>query len=94
MIRMVKAQSRRHQHVFVKLTRVCAFGASHMGLVVKNSPANAGDSRDTFNQCLGWEDALEQEMATHSSVLAWKILQTEDPDGLQPMGCKESNTTE
>ena len=72
--------------MFVKLTRVCAFGASHMALVVKNSPANAGDSRDTFNQCLGWEDALEQEMATHSSILAWKIQWTEEPGGLQSTG--------
>ena len=31
---------------------------------------------------LGWEDALEKEMATHSSILAWKILWTEEPGGL------------
>ena len=33
-----------------------------------------------------WEDPLEKEMATHSSILAWKILWTEEPDGLQYMG--------
>ena len=31
---------------------------------------------------LGWEDALEEELATHSSILAWKIPRTEQPDGL------------
>ena len=43
-----------------------------MALVVKNLPANAGDIRDAV-QSLGWEDSLEEEMATHSSILAWKI---------------------
>ena len=37
---------------------------------------------------LGWEDSLEKEMATHSSILAWKTLRTEEPDGLQSMGLK------
>ena len=37
-------------------------------------------------QFLGWEDPLEEEMATHSSILAWKILCTEEPGGLQSMG--------
>ena len=35
---------------------------------------------------LGWEDTLEKEMATHSSILAWEIPQTEEPSGLQSMG--------
>ena len=39
------------------------------GLVIKNPPANAGDVCST----LGWEDALEKEMATHSSIFAWEI---------------------
>ena len=37
-------------------------------------------------QALGWEDPLEYEMATHSSILAWKIPWTEEPGGLQSMG--------
>ena len=46
-------------------------------------------------QSLGWEDPLEQEMATHSSFLAWEISWTEKPGGLQSMGVtKESDTTE
>ena len=39
-------------------------------------------------------DPLEKGMATHSSILAWKIPWTEEPDGLQSTGCKESDTTE
>ena len=49
--------------------------------MVKNPPANAGDKGD-----LSWEDPLEEEMATHSSILAWKIQGTEEPDGLQSRG--------
>ena len=41
---------------------------------------------DTQIQSLGQEDPLEKEMATHSSILAWKITWTEEPGRLQPMG--------
>ena len=41
--------------------------------MVKNSLTNAGDKRDGQVQSIGWEDTLEKEMATHSSILAWKI---------------------
>ena len=41
---------------------------------------------------LGWEDPLEEEMATHSSKLAWEIPWTEDPGGLQFMGSQKSQT--
>ena len=41
--------------------------------MVKNLPANAEDARDRVRS-LGWEDPLEKEMATHSSILAWRIL--------------------
>ena len=42
--------------------------------------------RETQVQFLGWEDLLEKEMATHSSILAWKIPQTVEPGRLQFMG--------
>ena len=42
--------------------------------------------RETWVQSLGWEDLLEEEMATHSSILAWEIPWTEEPGGLQSMG--------
>ena len=41
---------------------------------------------ETCVQSLGWEDPLEKEMAIHSSILAWKIPWTEEPDRLQSMG--------
>ena len=42
--------------------------------------------RETRIQSLGQEDSLEKEMATHSSILAWRIAWTEEPGGLQSMG--------
>ena len=53
-----------------------------MTLVVKNTPVNAGD-RETQIRSLGCEDAPEEGIATHSSVLAWRIPWTEEPSGLQ-----------
>ena len=52
--------------------------------VGKKSTCSAGDP----SLIPGWEDPLEEEMATHSSILAWKIPWTEEPRGLQPMGSK------
>jgi len=54
----------------------------------KNPPANVGDA----GLIHGLEDPLEKEMATHSSILAWEILWTEEPGGLQSMGLLESWT--
>jgi len=48
---------------------------------VKNLPA----MQETWIQSLGWEDALEEGMATHSSILAWRIPWTEKPGRLQSM---------
>ena len=53
--------------------------------MIKNPPANAGDARDK-GLIPGWKDPLEEEMATHSSILAWEIPGTEEPGGLQSMG--------
>ena len=61
-----------------------------MAQMVKNLPA----VQKTWVQSLVWEDLLEKEMATHSSILAWRIPWTEEPGRLQSMGCKESDTTE
>ena len=49
---------------------------------------------ETWVQSLGLEDPLEKRMATHSSILAWRIPWTEEPGGLQSWGGKESDTTE
>ena len=50
--------------------------------MVKNPPVK----QETWVLSLGWEDPLEKEMATHSSILAWEITWTEEPGGLQSMG--------
>ena len=50
--------------------------------------------QETQVQSLGGEDPLEKEMATQSSILAWKNPWTEEPGGLQSMGHKESDMTE
>ena len=50
--------------------------------------------QETQVRFLGWEDPLEKEMATHSSILAWKIPWTEEPGGLHPMGSQESDVLE
>ena len=52
------------------------------------------ESEDTQVQPLGWEDMLEEETATHSSILTWKIIWTEDLVGYSPWEHKESDTTE
>ena len=49
---------------------------------------------ETWVRSLGWEDRLEKKMATHSSILAWRIPWVEEPGGLQSTGRKESDTTE
>ena len=54
----------------------------------------AAKSLQTWVQFLVWEDLLEKEMATHSSIHAWKIPRMEEPGRLQSMGCKESDMTE
>ena len=55
------------------------------GSVVKNPPAIAEDAKDV-SLIPGWVDPLAQEMATHFSMLSWKIPWTEEPDGLKSMG--------
>ena len=50
--------------------------------MVKNLP----EMQETWVQFLDWEDPLEKRMATHSSMLAWRIPWTEEPDELQSMG--------
>ena len=47
---------------------------------------NLSAMQETWVRSLGWEDPLEKEMATHSSILAWRIPWTEEPGGLQSMG--------
>ena len=58
--------------------------ASLVVQMVKNLPA----MQETQVQSLGWDDPMEKDMATHSSILAWRIPWTEESGGLQSMGLK------
>ena len=58
--------------------------------MVKNPPA----MQEAWVRSPGWEDPLENEMATHSSILAWRIPWTEEPWGYSPWDSKESDTME
>ena len=62
--------------------------ASLVAQMVKNLPA----IEETQVQSLGWEDHLEKQMATHSSILAWRSPWTEESGGLQSMGSQRSQT--
>ena len=57
------------------------YWASLMAQMVKNSPA----MQETLVQSLGWEDPLKEDMATHSSILAWRIPWAQEPGGLQSL---------
>ena len=57
--------------------------------MVKNPPI----MQETWVRSLGWEDPLEKEMVTHSSILAWKIPWTEEPGGLQSTGSQRVRLT-
>ena len=61
-----------------------------MAQLVENPPA----MRETAVRSLGREDPLEKGMATHSSILAWRIPGQRSLVGYSPWGCKESDTTE
>ena len=64
--------------------------SSLVAQMVKNLPV----MQETLVRSLGWEDLLEKVMATHSSILAWRIPRTEEPDRLQSGGCQELDMTE
>ena len=57
--------------------------------MVKNLPA----MRETWVLSLGWEDPLDESMATHSNILAWRIPWREESGGIQSTGGKELDTT-
>ena len=59
---------------------------SHRASLVAQSLKRLPAMRETWVRSLGWEDSLEKEMATHSSILAWRIPWTEGPGGLQSTG--------
>ena len=68
-------------------------GASQVVLVVKNPPADAGDVRDA-GLILGLEDPLEEGVASHSSILAWRVPWTKEPEGLHTVHRVAKNQTQ
>ena len=70
-----------------------SFSTCYRGSAVKNPPVNAEDLQEMRVQSLGWKDPLEQEMATHSNILAWEIPWTEELVGYSPWDREELNTT-
>ena len=55
------------------------------GSMIKNPPAMQ-ETQEIWVPSLGWEDAREEELATYSSILAWRVTWTEEPGGLQSIG--------
>ena len=78
------------QHHEILLLPIFIYKASPIAQWVKHLPA----MHETWVQFLGQEDPLEKGMATHSSILAWRIPWTEEPGGLQSLGQKELDMTE
>ena len=81
-------------------SRICFFWpalnfiwASLVGQTVKKKKESACNVGNLVSH-QGWEDPLEEEIATHSSILIWRIPRPEEPGGLQAIGRKESDTTE
>ena len=72
----------RHRRLEIKILHYCTPSASLVAQSVKNMPA----MQETWVRSLGQEDPQEKEMATHFSILAWKIPWTVEPGGLQSMG--------
>ena len=70
------------QSSLLPLSEMCPTHASLVAQTEKCLPT----MRETQVRFLGWEDPVEKEMAIHSSILAWRIPRTEEPDGLQSMG--------
>ena len=73
-IYIIYTHTHTHTHTYILTSLVAQ--------TIKHLPA----MRETRVQFLGWEDLLEKEMATHSSILAWRIPRTEEPGRLQSMG--------
>ena len=81
------------QHLHYNHIQELELGASQVALGIKNPPASA-EMQEMFVRSLDCEDHLEQELETHSSILAWKIPPTEEPGGYSPWRHKESDVTE
>ena len=84
---MAKTTEGLHFEFYLIVTNLV--GASLVVQLVKNPPA----TQETWVRFLGWEDSLDEGMATHSSILAWRIPWAEESGGLQSIGRKMLDTT-
>ena len=73
--------------------KIAAFYVTYVAALVARAVKNLPAMQETWAQSLGWEDSLEEGMATHSSIRAWRIPWTEASDS-SSWGCKESDTTD
>ena len=89
MLRPQSAQDFLPLCMFMTLPRFLGFPG---GSAVKNQPAMQ-EPQETRVRLLGWEDPLEEGMATPSSILAWRIPWTEEPGWLQSTGHEQSDMT-
>ena len=88
---VIKTIPKRKGSDITTLYRKCHFVNPNLcDDLVKNLPV----MQKTWAWSLEWEDPWEKEMATHSSILAWRIPWTAEPSGLQSMGLQQSDTTE
>ena len=65
---------------------MCIYTYIYVYVCISEMAKNLPAMQETWVGFLGWEDPLEKGMATHSSILAWRIPWTEEPGGLQSMG--------
>ena len=79
-----------YECVYIIYIYMCIYMGFPHGSAVKNPPA----VQEMWVRSLGWEDPLEKEMPTHSSLLAWEIPWTEETGRLKSMGSQKSDTTE
>ena len=77
-----------YYNYFLYIMKTSAWVLGSITSLVAQMVKHLPTTRETRVRSLGWEDPLEKEMATHSSVLAWRIPWMEEPDGLQSMGSK------
>ena len=70
------------QQLFISFLCISSYLFSHDDSLVGQSVKNLPAMQETRVRSLGWKDPLEKEMATHSSILAWKISWTEEPGRL------------
>ena len=82
-----------HVHIQVMPHSICLRGTSRVSLIAQ-MVKNLSAMQESWVQFRGWEDPPEKEMATHSSIFAWRIPWTEEPGELQSMGLQRVDTTE